>query len=290
MDLRKLLKEHINTTIHNEDNKSQIGALSGSNALLFDGVDFEAESSDHCPRIALLRRVADIQTKRESKSFISNTHGRLFETFFKNLIQNKFKLEFKEEEEAEVLIEDDAGNTLLTARPDILFKDVDEDKIYPVECKTIQSSSTAYNIYIKEKPKLGAAIQLAIYMYGHNTEDGFLLYSATTWFSGFVGKTQWKVEPSLKIFDCKLTDGTLYYNDKKSVVTIEKLIKGSYEFLSSKQQNLLPKKPHWIDINGDLAKYDGCSLCPFNSVCERFDASNNTNLKEFFNGCKDIIR
>lgn len=286
MNLNEILENKIKFIIE-KSKENQINALSGSNALLFDGYNFEAESSDNCPRVALLRRFGGIQEEKSIKSYISNTHGRTFEDFFRDVLKinndDNNILEFMEEEQVQVKIEDDQGNVLLTARPDkiVKFKDI----LYPIEIKTIQSNSTAYQIFIKEKPKFGALLQLAIYMYGHKLEKGFLLYCASNWFSGFAGKgKQWKVEPSFKIFDVEINkDGFIYYNDIKTVINFDKIIQGSYQFLNYKNTNKIPNRPVWINSVGDPAQYDGCTYCFARETCEFVDENRIESLTEFFN-------
>lgn len=278
MTISDQLNKAMTLAIEKEE-RSQIGPLSGSNGLLYDGIDFEAESSDHCPRVALLRRVGDIQQKRNIKALLSNTHGRIYEQFLTNLLTQFTNIEFKSEEDAEVILEDENGNIILTARPDWIIKS--EEQLIPLEMKTIQSNSSAYSVCIKGKPKLGAAIQLISYMYGHSSSKGLLVYAVANWFGGFAGKTRWSIEPQIKIFDCELTDGILYYNDNKSIVTVEKLLQGSYEFLKCKTNNTIPKRPMWIDINGSIATYSGCSLCPFSLTCDKADKM-DLKLDEFF--------
>jgi len=284
--LHDLLEKNIKELILNET-KSQVATLSGSNALMWDGYIFEAESSENCPRTALLRRVGDAQKSRTVKDFISNTHGRLFEDLFKKILS--LNVEFMEEEEVEVFIEDELGNKLITARPDKIIKY--NGVVYPIETKTIQSSSTAYQVFKKEKPKLGALLQLAIYMYGHNLQTGFLLYCASNWFSGFAGKgNSWKLEPSFKIFTVeKKEDGYFYFDDKKSIVTVDKIIKGSYEFLKYKNSNKLPPRPTWTNVYGEPAQYDGCTYCNSKSICDEFEGYNDFSLRDFFTKNKELF-
>lgn len=286
MDLKKKLEDNIYSIIEKEA-RSQIGTLSGSNALLYDEYGFDAESSDHCPRIALLRRVANVQAPKQVQGYLSNQHGRLFEDLLKTILSEDPDLQFQAEEEVEVILEDDVGNKLLTARPDAIFRY--EGILYALEVKTIQSATTAYSVCIKQKPKLGAVIQLAIYLLGHELKTGFLLYAVTNWHSGFAGKTRWKVTPKLEVFECTYEHGDVYVNGVPTIVSKSKLIQGSYEFIRCRDKNTLPNRPHWVDVWGDPATYDGCGFCEFKNVCDKFDEEHNTNLDEFFNECKKEV-
>lgn len=293
MNLYEVLVNKIEFFIKNSK-ENQIKSLSGSNALLFDGYSFEAESSDNCPRLALLRRVGGLQEEKSVKNFISNTHGRTFEDFFRDVLKidddKNNVLEFMEEEQVEVKIEDDCGNTLITARPDKIIKY--KDTLFPIEIKTIQSNSTAYQVFIKEKPKLGALLQLAIYMYGHKLKKGFLLYCASNWFAGFAGKGKnWKVEPSLKIFDVELKeDNFIYCNTIKSIINIDKIIQGSYEFLNYKNTNKIPNRPIWVNSVGEPAQYDGCTYCFAKDACDFVDQNHEDKLTEFFKKQEELLR
>jgi hypothetical protein len=282
MDLIKILENKAKYKISLENN--QIGTLSGSNALLFDGNVFEAESNDHCPRIALLRRVGGLQEKKEIKSFISNHHGRTFETFLSELLKIETNdnniIEFMEEEEVEVKLEDDIGNLLLTARPDKIIKY--KDILYPVEIKTIQSNTSAYSVFIKNKPKLGALIQIAIYLIGHQLNKGFILYCASNWFNGYYGKTRWKVDPSFKTFEIELIDGDIYCNEVKTIVNYNKIIQGCYKFIEHKNNNTIPERPLWKDLGGEHASYSGCTYCFASAACDEADIV-GFNLIDFFN-------
>lgn len=286
MDLIKILEDRIKHKISLE--KSQIAPLSGSNALLFDGQIFEAESSDHCPRMALIRRVGDIQEKN-IKGYISNTHGRTFETVLSDLLKTQLNdndiIEFMEEEEVEVKLEDDLGNILLTARPDKIVKY--KDILYPIEVKTIQSNTSAYSVFIKNKPKLGALIQIAIYLIGHNLNKGFLLYCASNWFNGFYGKSRWKVDPSFKTFLIELIDNDIYCNGIKTIVNYNKIIQGSYEFIKHKTDKTIPERPHWVDLGGESISYSGCTYCFASSVCDEADIE-GFNLIDFFKKIKEL--
>jgi hypothetical protein len=286
MDLKQILENKIKIKI-NAEKSSQIAALSGSNALLYDGFNFESESSDHCPRVALMRRVANIQEEKDIKSFISNNHGRTFEDFLRNVlsIESDDNLQIMEEEEVEVKLEDDYGNLLLTARPDKFIKY--NDNIYPVEVKTIQSNSTAYYVFIKNKPKLGALIQIAIYLIGHNKKEGFILYCASNWFSGFAGKTRWKVDPQIKTFKIELINGDIYCDGIVTIVSYEKIIHGSYKFLDLQTTNTLPNRPVFLDSIGEPASYSGCAYCFASDTCDVAD-SEGLNLKEFFSKFKEL--
>lgn len=287
MDLKELLESSIKKKI-DEEVSDQKGVLSSSNALLWDDLNFQSEDSDHCPRIALMRRVGNIQEDKTIESYISNTHGRTFEEFFRNLLLLNKDIKFMEEEEVQVHIEDSEANKLLTGRPDKIL--LYNKEMYPIETKTIQSSTTAYKVFIKEKPKLGALIQLASYMYGHQLTKGFLVYCASNWFSGFSGRTQWKVKPSFKVFEVELKeDSFLYYNGQKSAVSIKKLISGSYRFLRFKDKNILPNRPQWIDVNGDLAQYVGCTYCFAKDICDVYGQAHNHDLNLFFNSVKEKL-
>lgn len=283
MNLSELLENTIKQQIESEKT-SQIGPLSGSNALVFNDLFFAAQSSSHCPRIALLRRVGDIQEPKEIKSYISNNHGRLFEDLLRTIMSLNPSIEFKEEEDALIEFKDSNDHLLLTARPDKLMR-VD-GKIFPIEVKTIQSNNTAYQVFIKNRPTLDALIQLSIYMYGHDCDEGYILYAASNWFGGFAGKTRWKVEPSFKIFTVKRKEDELYIDDKCTIVNLEFLMKGCLKFDEFKSTNELPPRPIWVDVYGEPAKYTGCEYCFAKEKCDQFDGDNNRNLTEFFNSFK----
>lgn len=286
MDLKKILENKMEMQIKKETS-NQIAALSGSNALLYDGFTFESESSDHCPRVALLRRASNLQEKKDIKGFISNNHGRTFEDFLRKIlsVETDDKLEIMEEEEVEVKLEDDKGNLLLSARPDKVIKYAGE--IYPVEVKTIQSNSTAYYVFIKNKPKLGALIQIAIYLIGHKKNVGYILYCASNWFAGFAGKTRWKVDPQIKTFKIELKDGDIYCDGIKTIVSYDKIIHGAYKFLEFKQTNALPNRPVFLDSIGESAAYSGCEYCFASEVCDAADTQ-DFNLMDFFNRIKEL--
>lgn len=287
MDLIKVLEDRVKQRIKNE-NSSQIGPLSGSNALLFDDYHFESEGPDHCPRFALLRRAGNIQEEKSIKSFISNNHGRTFEDFLKTVLNVEIhneNFEFLEEEEVEVKLEDEYGNTILTARPDKVIKY--KNSIYPIEIKTIQSNSTAYSVFIKNKPKLGALIQIAIYLIGHQLTKGFVLYCASNWFGGFAGRTRWKVEPSFKVFEIELLNGDIYCNKVKTIVNYNKIIKGCYRFIDSQNKNELPPRPVWVDVEGGGSDYVGCTYCFACNACDYADA-NLSSLTDFFDKTKEL--
>ena len=284
MDLKAFIENEINKKIE-KDKFSQIDSLSGSNALLYDGYNFETEDTDHCPRIALLRRSGDIQEKRQVKSFLSNMHGRLFEDLLRNTILSNSSLKFIQEEEAKITIYDQFNNIILTARPDLIIKY--EENNYAVEIKTIQSNRTAYQVFIKDKPKLNALIQLAIYMFGHNIETGYILYATTTWHSGFAGRQKWNVEPQLKVFNIthNKEDDFFYCNGIKTIVSSEKLLHGGIRFLGLIKDDLVPEKPLWRDVYGNTIPYEGCTYCSFKNICDgRIDS-----LKEFFSLSREII-
>ncbi len=287
MDLKEKLESLITEEIKSRVT-SQSGPLSGSNALIYDGYNFESEDSDHCPRMALLRRVGDVQETKPLKTFLSNRHGRAVEELVKSLLSRDSEIEFMAEEEVEVKLED-TKNTLLTARPDLIIKYKDE--IYPIELKTVQSGSTAFSIFIKEKPKLGALIQLAIYLYGHQKNKGYLLYICSNWFSGYAGKgNRWTVEPSIKVFEVEVKeDGYYYYNNIKSLLNFQKIIQGSYKFLELKEKEILPERPVWLDINGEVPNYKGCTYCFAASACDYMDTMQNTNLMDFFHKAKESL-
>lgn len=292
MDLNNILNAGIENLI-SEQQTNQLGNLTGSNALLFNVKisAFEAESNSHCPRVALLRREANVQEPTSQQSFLSNTHGRLFEDLLRSILLNSGVngLEYLEEEEAEIRITDLDGTEILTARPDKILKLY--DKILPVEVKTIQSANTAHSVFIENKPKLGALIQLSIYMYGHKVDEGYLLYAASNWFSGynFSNRQKWTINPSIKLFHCELKNNKVYFEGKESLVTIDKILQGvsAYEF--HKKINVLPDRPLWKDVYGDPAKFDGCFYCKFNPVCTRYDNLQKIELKEFFNDCRKEI-
>lgn len=288
MDLIQILEKKIKKQI-NLEKINQIAPLSGSNTLLYDGFNFESEGSDHCPRVALMRRVGGLQEQKDIKGFISNNHGRTFEDFLRKIlaIETEDKLEIVEEEEAEIKLEDTKGELLLTARPDKVIKF--QDKIYPIEVKTIQSNSTAYYVFIKEKPKLGALIQIAIYLIGHNLEEGFILYCASNWFSGFAGKTRWKVDPQMKTFRIQLVDGDIYCNGIKTIVNYNKIIQGSYKFLELKTTNTLPNRPVFLDSLGEEVNYSGCEYCFASDACDVADVQ-DFNLIEFFTRIKELSK
>lgn len=288
--LKKDLQQGIEFLIKKElENRQNKGNLTGSNALLFDGFNFEAEKSGNCPRIALLRRGAGIQEPKSIDSWISNNHGRSLEDLLRTILgQNydgKEPIVFKEEEDALVSFEDENGEILLTARPDKVA--YIGGNIYPIEVKTVQSNTTAYYVFIKNRPQLGALIQIAIYMLGNNVKEGIVLYCASNWFYGFAGKTMWKVTPGFKQINVTLEGGDLYFEGEKSIVSAEKIFGGANEFKRCLAYNQLPAKPQWLDASGELAKNSGCNFCFFNSVCEEFDATNNTNLSEFFTSCEN---
>ena len=69
-------------------------------------------------------------------------------------------------------------------------------------------------------------------------------------------------------------------------MSIGKILGGSFEYLRDKELKYLPSKPHWIDVNGDVAAYSGCNYCDFKEVCNEVDSSFNVNLDEFFDKCK----
>lgn len=285
----KILKQLLNDAVNNQLNRekvSQLGTLSSSNALLFDGENFESEDADHCPRVALLRRQGDVQEDRDLAAYLSNTHGRLFETQIKTILSSINNLCWFAEEEATVEIEA-GGHLILTSRPDFVMQY--NNKINVLEFKTVQSNSTAYQIFIKEKPKLNAAIQLTINLFGHGAVEGNIVYAVNNWFGGFAGKTRWKVTPSLKIFDCELTNGNFYCNDKMSIVTVDKLMAGALEFIRLIKTNTVPPRPNWLDINGEPASYNGCTYCPFKTVCDRYDQQNLVELDNFMNDCREEL-
>ena len=286
MNLKELLEDGIYKVIEKEKT-SQIGALSGSNALLYDGENFLAENNDHCPRVALLRRVGGIEAPRSVKNFLSNKHGRKFEDLLRDILGVDKDISSIEEEEAEVVLKDEQGNTILTARPDKILNY--QGKTYAVEVKTVQSNHNAHQIFIKEKPKLGALTQLAIYMYGHQITEGFLLYAITTWHSGFAGKgNKWTIEPTLKVFEVtEKEDGYFYYNNKKSIVAIDKILQGAHVFLYHKQNNTIPPVPNWVDIEGNFITFTGCTYCPFKNVCEN---AHYMNLEQFISAAKEELR
>lgn len=279
MELLKIIFDNIEKKIKKEKT-NQIGPLSGSNALLWDGFRFESDSIDHCPRMALLRRVADVQPDKSITSYLSNKHGRYFEDLFRTLIDN---IEFVEEEEAAVCLEDGQGNIILTARPDKILKI--DNVLYPVEIKTIQSPSTAYWIFIKNKPKLNALIQVAVYMIGHNLSQGFILYAATNWFKGYAGRTAWSIQPGFKLFEVTQKEGVFYVEGKETIVTVNKIINGAYQFMEHKSNNTLPPIPDFVDIYGEYYNTSSCDFCIFKGVCN----SKVSSLSEFFKIGKEVI-
>jgi hypothetical protein len=287
LNLEELLTQAIQLRIE-EEKKPQQGNLSGSNALLFDDYNFEAEKSDNCPRLALARRCAGIESPRTIESWISNSHGRTFEELLRVILRTQ-DIQFKEEEEVEVSFKNENDELLLTARPDkLIFKD---GKKYPVEVKTIQSGNTAYYVFIKERPQLAALIQIAVYMLGHQLKKGYILYCASNWFFGFAGKgNSWKVTPSFKIFEIEEIDGEFFYNNKKSIVTSEKIFSGAQEYLDLKKNNKFPPKPQWVDALGEIGKYDGCNYCFFKETCKKMEEENETKLDVFLDRCRALVR
>lgn len=289
--LYSLVEEAIKQAIR-DHKESQIGPLSGSNALVWDSSSIccWAEDTSNCPRIALLRRVADVQEDKKIESWLSNMFGRQFEEFLRNL---RLPPEYVvvEEHEAQVRLVDEKGHeVVLVARPDKLIKNTITGQIWPVEIKTIQSNTTAHKVVISGVPKLGAVIQIVIYMYGHNLIEGELLYCIPNWFSGydFNTKQKWKVYPGFKSFRVCLVDGHVEIDGKRTPLTVNKILMGAYSFLLSKGENRLPARPNWADVFAQPAQYNNCHFCPFSSVCDRFDNLQNTNLSEFFDACRKI--
>lgn len=292
LKLEELLLKAINEKIKSEE-KRDIGNLSGSNGLLFDDYNFEAERSDNCPRLALARRVIGVKEPRTVASWLSNNHGRTFEDLLRKILSYDFpdkpEITFKEEEEVEVFFKDENDNILLSARPDKVAY-INGQK-FPIEVKTVQSSTTAYYIFIKERPHVGALIQLAIYMMGHNVKKGYLLYCQSTWFYGFAGRgNSWKIAPGFKIFEIEEINGEFFYNKKKTVVTSEKILKGAREFLNLQNNNKLPSRPIWIDSKGEVAKYGGCAYCFFKETCNKMEEENETKLDVFFDRCHALVK
>lgn len=282
--IKALLEDCIKESIK-DSTEDQRGCLTGSNALLWDKC-FVAESSDNCARIALLRRVANIQEPKSVKSFISNNHGRTFEDFLRVILSVKNNdIQWVEEEEAQVILEDSNGRVLITARPDKVCRY--KGQVFPIEVKTVQSNTTAYSIFIKNKPKLGALLQLAIYMHGHNLNTGYLLYCASNWFSGFAGKgNRWSVEPSFKVFTAEWKESVLFCDGIETVITVNKILNGCYEFLNCKENNILPEIPIWKDYKGETAAYDGCSYCFMKDVCL---AERTLTLNQFFTRAMEVL-
>lgn len=286
--IQDLLEKAIKSRIE-EDKSDQIGPLSSSNALLHDGYNFISEDSSHCPRYAMLRRIANIQEDKSEASFISNMHGRTFEQVLRDLLYTGFDkkppTELFHEEEALIEYKDEDGNIVLTARPDEVG--FIADRKIALEVKTIQSNNTAYGVFIKEKPKMGALLQVAINMSGHECKEGYILYCASNWFSGFAGKTRWKVNPSFKIYSIVVKNDLFYCENKPTIVSLDDILRGAFKFQECKFKDILPAKPLWRDIHGDVAKYEGCEYCFAKEKCLKADAENMTKLSEFFNLFKE---
>jgi hypothetical protein len=260
------------------------GHFRGGNTTMFDGVSFLAEDSSNCPRVALAR-LWGYEVAKNSNTILSNQVGKCFEETFNTAIFNSgvagLKLEREEAAQIEVTV---GGKVRFTQRPDGIVTDPGSPTPFAIETKSVQSGNTAEAVFHNHKPKLGAVLQLAgVMLYGGLTR-GFVVYGLQTYLTHYSYKQKKKLSftPAIKTFECMLQNDCLTIDGRKTIVTGTKLMAGLSELCAvADGQKELPKVPKWVDTFGDVAKYSGCSFCPWRGPCETMTNNRRETVLDF---------
>jgi hypothetical protein len=253
----------------------------GSNTpLLVDG-KFVCDSSSHCPRIALLRRLGlPTDYPKTFKDLASHMYGRAMEELVKKLIifADVEGLQTVEEEDFKVQVQDDCGSLIYSARPDLIlcWNGIPTEAC---EFKSVQSDSTGEQVFNQKEPKLGACIQNASQMHFHDLDKGTICYIEGHWISGYSFKTKkpFKLEPGFTTFDCEFNEqGDFLINGKKTVVNRHN-IEGAITLLNEFYTNgeFPEDRPKPMKTFGG-AGYSPCEYCALGAmktkVCDRAES------------------
>lgn len=270
-----------------EHDSEDVKRFRGANTPCFDASqsNFVIDSTAHCPRVALLRRIG-IQPKPDVTSILSWAYGRAWEEqvklFLDNAVDSGFAhIEYCEEEDAQVTVEDN-GEVYFSLRPDLLIKYMGEIAI--VEIKSAQSGGTAAQVFQQEQPKLGAVLQWATASMLHKAKTGWTLYGMMHFTDNYDYSTKQrsKFKPCFKTHFCEIKNETVFVNGKETLVEIDSIITGLHmliEFYKMKQ--MPPMRPVQSDIFGKRFKYDLCQYCDFSSVCLQFDGCDQISMRDF---------
>jgi len=270
----------------------------GSNTPLLFNDEFVADSSSHCPRIAMMRR-AKVPTDypKTFKDLASHAYGRAMEALVKELIQfaEVDGLATAEEENFKVQVQNN-GQVIYSARPDlvIFMHGIPETAC---EFKSVQSNGTAEMVFENHEPKLGACIQLAAQMHFHEINRGNICYIQGHWCDGysFTKKKRLKFEPSFLSFDCEFdSDGWFLFNNKKSIVNKHNLeaaigiLNGLYD-----EGQLPVQRPRSLKASG-IGAYNTCEYCSYGTmktgICDRAESTvGGLSIENFSDLVKQLL-
>lgn len=295
--IKELLERGLyNWTDDNADKEADASSvIRGSNTpLIYDG-KFVTDGADHCPRIAIARKMGlPTSHPKTARDLLSHSYGRATEALIKDLIlRSKVEgLTTREEEDYKVVLEFE-GRPIYSARPDLIL--LYNDKPYKAcEFKSVQSNSTAEAAFITKEPKLGACIQVAVQMHFHDIPEGEIVYALAHWVDGysFATKTKFKMEPSVATFVCRFNDeGWLTVNGKTTIINREHIEAGILVAYQAWQAGeLIEQRPLPMKAFGKPMPYSPCDYCIYGTkntnVCNRAEGfADGLKLENF----KDIV-
>lgn len=267
----------------------------GSNTPLIHNNNFVCDSSSHCPRIALMRRAhLPTSSTKTIKDYLSHKYGRAMEAEIKKFIVDAEipGLVTAEEEgfKAEVAIN---NKIIYSARPDLVVFQNGQPQ-YVCEFKSVQSNSTAEQVFMEKMPKLGACIQVAAQMHFHDINAGIICYVLGHWVQGFSFKTKQKLSyvPSIAVFNCKFDDEGWFTYDGKRTIIHRAAIQNSILMMNDIWEGgrIPEQRPLSLKANG-VGSYSVCEYCSYGEretgICNRAESFGDGLLLENF---KDIVR
>lgn len=298
MKLHELIQRGVMQYVdENKDAEAEAAdCFRGSSTPLVHNNLFVADSSSHCPRMAMMRR-AHLPTNAPKgfKDYASHHYGRAMEALVKkNIIDADIPGIVTAEEEgfkAELMYN---GQIIYSARPDLVVF-YNGIPLYVCEFKSIQSNSTAEQIFVEKMPKLGACIQCAAQMMIHDIPAGVIGYFMGHWVKGYSFKTKKSLsfDPGFVTFECAFdSEGWFTYDDHRTIIHRDAIQNSILLVQDYWERGMLPEqRPLALKANGSQGAYGCCDYCDYgdkkSGVCSRAEGfKDGLSLENF----KDIVR